>query len=321
MQQQHKIIDSYLQFLTAQNLPLKSEQIPILSGPEMDRFHFDASLWNLYKTGHTNLFHINRIEGTKEHLKFPLAPHRKTVSDFIFLTQGTSIRSKGLDTYEFAANTFFFLPAYQISAHEGYSEDAEGFYCHFNAEILTKDLVQPGFLNQFSFLQFVGNPLVKVDEKTIDIIHPILHRLERENTSERPNYTLISSYLSALFLELQPFAGQAEKVKENSAARITQQYKDALAQHIYEKQSLSEYAQLLSITADYLNKCVKTTTGKPAHDLLSDMMLMEAKALLKQTSLSVSEVAFKVGKEDPSDFTRFFKSKTGLTPSQYRQMS
>jgi AraC family transcriptional activator of pobA len=47
---------------------------------------------------------------------------------------------------------------------------------------------------------------------------------------------------------------------------------------------------------------------------------MEAKALLRQTSLSVSEIAFKIGKEDPSDFARFFKSKSGLTPSQYRSM-
>jgi AraC family transcriptional activator of pobA len=50
------------------------------------------------------------------------------------------------------------------------------------------------------------------------------------------------------------------------------------------------------------------------------MVLMEAKALLRQTSLSISEIAFKIGKEDPSDFARFFKSKAGLTPSQYRAM-
>lgn len=287
----------------------------------MDRFHFDTSLWRLFLTGHSNLFHINRIEATKAHLKFPLPPHRKTVFDFVFLTQGTSLRSKGLDWYEFATNTFFFLPAYQISSHEFYSPDAKGFYCHFDTEILTQNLVQPHFLNQFSFLQFIGNPLVNVDQPTVDRLLPILQRLEQENACEKPNYTLVSAYLAALFLELQPFYHASQKVKENAAFRITQQYKNALAQHIYEKQSVSDYAQLLAVTADYLNKCVKASTGKPALDLLRDMMLMEVKALLKQTSLSISEIAFKIGKEDPSDFTRFFRSKTGLTPSQYRQLS
>lgn len=302
-------------------MPSKSEQIPILSGPEADQFHFDTSIWRYFRSGHTDLFHINRIEEAKDHLKFPLAPHRKTVIDFIFLTQGSSIRSKGLDKYEFDSNTFFFLPALQISSHEFYSVDAAGFYCHFAPEILTRDLLQPGFLTRFSFLQFIGNPLVKVDSQTVAALLPILQRLEQQHLLEKPAYTLVSAYLSALLLELQPFSTGTEKVKENAALRITQQYKDALVQHIYEKQSVSEYADILAVTPDYLNKCVKAATGKPAIDLLLDMVLMEAKALLRQTALSISEIAFKIGKEDPSDFTRFFRGRTGHTPSQYRQLS
>jgi AraC-like DNA-binding protein len=181
--------------------------------------------------------------------------------------------------------------------------------------------VQPGFLNRFSFLQFISNPLVKVEEQSRAVLVPVLQRLEKEHAAEKPNYALVSAFLSALFLELQPFSASTDKVKENAAFRITQRYKDALVQHIYEKQLVSDYAQILSVTADYLNKCVKAATGKSAHDLLCDMVLMEAKALLRQTSLSISEIAFKIGKEDPSDFTRFFKTKTGYTPSQYRQLS
>ena len=70
---------------------------------------------------------------------------------------------------------------------------------------------------------------------------------------------------------------------------------------------------------NHLNKCVKAATGKSAQDLLSEMVLLEAKVLLRQTSLSVNEIAFKIGKEDTSDFIRFFKSKTNLTPTEYRK--
>ncbi len=301
-------------------MPSKSEQIPILSGPAMDQFHYGTSVWQVFVTGHSDSFHINRIEDAKAYLKFPLPPHRKTVFDFVFLTRGTSIRSKGLDKYGFEANTFFFLPAYQISSHEFYSPDVHGYYCHFDAGILTQNLVQPDFLNQFSFLQFIGNPLVRVEEGAANTLLPILQRLERENTAAKPNYKLVSAYLAALFLELQPFYTNAQKVKDNAAFRITEQYKNALVQFIYEKQSVSDYADLLAVTPDHLNKCVKSATGKPAHNLLCDMVMMEAKALLRQTSLSISEIAFKIGKEDPSDFARFFKSKAGLTPSQYRAM-
>jgi AraC family transcriptional activator of pobA len=287
----------------------------------MDNFHAETSLFRDLVKGHSNLFHINRIEDARELMRFPLPPHRKSVFDFVFLTRGSSIRSKGLDKYVFDANTFFFLPAYQISCHEFYSEDAKGFYCHFDIEILTRYLVQPGFVQQFSFLQYINHPLVKIDAKALDTVVPILHRLEREHGSEKVDYTLVSAYLSVLFLELQPFSSKVDKVKENAAFRVTQQYKNALSQYIYEKQSMGEYASLLAVTPDYLNKCVKAATGMSALDLLGDMMLIEAKAMLRHTSLSISEIAFKIGKEDPSDFTRFFRTKTGLTPTQYRQES
>src|SRR5690242_1428476 len=114
------------------NLSLKSQQIPTLSGPAMDHFHYDTTLWQEFVTRHSNLFHTKRIEDAKEHLKFPLPPHRKTAFDFIFLTKGTSIRSKALNRYQFEAGTFFFLPAHQISSHEFYSKDACGYYCHFD---------------------------------------------------------------------------------------------------------------------------------------------------------------------------------------------
>ncbi|NBB21336.1 helix-turn-helix domain-containing protein [Runella sp. CRIBMP] len=51
------------------------------------------------------------------------------------------------------------------------------------------------------------------------------------------------------------------------------------------------------------------------------MLLLEAKVLLKQTNLNVTEIAYKIGKNEISDFARFFKAQTGMKPSEYRMMS
>ncbi|MBD0296749.1 MAG: AraC family transcriptional regulator, partial [Flavisolibacter sp.] len=124
-----------------------------------------------------------------------------------------------------------------------------------------------------------------------------------------------------LLVEVKQFYGTRTRPNENAAFRVTQQYKEALMQFVYDKQSVSDYADLLAVTPNHLNRCIKAVTGKSAQELLSDMIVMEVKALLRQTSLSISEIAFKIGKEDPSDFTRFFKSKTGMPPSEYRQIA
>jgi AraC family transcriptional regulator, transcriptional activator of pobA len=300
---------------------LKTEAVPILSLFEKEKRFFDDSVeWKpRFPTLHQQ-FHINKLEDFIEHLKFPFAPHRQTVSDFIFLSKGKSTRSKGLDKYDFAANTFFFLPAYQISAHDLMSRDAKGFYCHFDMEIFNRKFIKQDIFHDFSFLEFTGNPLVTIDDATKAHVLNILTRLDFEyNNNTKVDLDIISINLLALFLEVRQFAKQ-EKITENAAFRITQQYKSKLARYIYEKNSVTEYAGMLNVSPNHLNKCVKAATGKSAQDLLSEMVILEAKVLLKQSALTVNEIAWKIGKEDASDFIRFFKSKTGFTPTEYRKM-
>jgi AraC family transcriptional regulator, transcriptional activator of pobA len=280
--------------------------------------------FNSYMTQAHEVFHINRIEDYNRAVSLPsqwdAQPFRLTVFSFFFLTKGSSIRSKGLITYEIGENTFFFLPAYEISTYKLINEGAEGFFCYFNQELLTSDFSLRDLLTNFSFLNFNSHPLVVVNSKMKDeVVVPILVRLENEyKKGEKCRHEILRAYLVTLFTEVKPFGISA--LSKNPAYQITEQYKKALSQYIYEKQKVTEYADMMAVSPNHLNKCVKSITGKSAHDLLSEMILLEAKVLLKQTNLSVSEIAFQVGRNEVSDFVRFFKSKTGQSPGEYRKM-
>ena len=301
--------------------PMKNETIPILSPVDLDKHHFGLTALHPEFSPFYNIFHINRLETYLDKILFPLPPHRKTVYDFIVLTKGTSTRSKGLNTYTFKANSIFFLPAYQITTHEGMSKNAEGFFCHFDIDIFNTYF--PAYKNfiQFPFLQFSGDPVVAIDKPVMESVINILSRLEIEyNSKHIDRFDLVATYLLALFLEIKRFVKPEADTKKNAALSITQRYKNFLTQHIYEHQTITGYAALLSVTSNHLNKCVKTITGKSAQDLLNEMILLEAKVLLKQTDLQIGEIAYKLTEQNPGDFGRFFKSKSGMTPSQYRQM-
>jgi AraC-like DNA-binding protein len=82
--------------------------------------------------------------------------------------------------------------------------------------------------------------------------------------------------------------------------------------------SVSEYADMLQVTANYLNKTVKAHTHRTAIDWIEIARLNLAKKLLKDPSIPIVDVALRSGLEDQSYFSRFFKKKTGLTPSQFR---
>ena len=279
-----------------------------------------------YMASAHEVFHINRIEDYNRIVTLPsqwdAQPFRLTVFSFFFLTKGSSIRSKGLITYDIGPDTFFFLPPYEISTYNLKNEGAEGFFCLFNPDLLTSDYKLKDLLLNFPFLNFNCHPLVLITpEMKEEVILPILERLEKEyKKGVKCRYDILRTYLITLFTELKPLATSGSPSARNSAYHLTEQYKKALTQFIYEKQKVNDYAGMLAVTPNHLNKCVKTVTGQSAHDLLSEMILLEAKVMLKQTNLSISEIAFQVGRNEISDFVRFFKSKTGISPGEYRKM-
>lgn len=274
----------------------------------------------------SKVFHINRVEDYVRLIPTPtptdLTPFRLTVFNFIFLTKGKSIRSKGLNRYEFGENTFFFLPAYEITTHEAIDRDYEGFYCDFSLELLTQKIPQKELLEEFPFLEFNSFPLVNISESSKNQVLNVLERLLKEYKEDTNcRLDVLRAYLIALFTEIKPFVEKSIPVATNAPSIITEQYKKALSKYIYEKNKISDYAELLAISPNHLNKCVKKTIGKSAHDLLNEMLLLEAKVLLKQTNLNVTEIAYKIGKNEVSDFARFFKSQTGMRPSEYRLLN
>lgn len=299
---------------------MKLEQVPLLPVAGLTAHHFGAKAgWKPEPLPLHDVFHINRLETYISHMHFPLPPHRKTVHDFIFLTGGHTHRSKGLDGFDIGRNTFFFLPAYQITTHEYMSPDATGFYCHFDLEMLSAGFAQRAFISTIPFLQVASHPMVHIPGELQSGILAILSRLETEYEGDATDkLVVIQAYLLTLFVELLRFAAPLEQRGHNAAGRLLALYKDALAQHIYQKQTVAAYAELLAVSPNHLNKSVKSVTGKSAQDLLEEMLVLEAKTLLKQSDLNVSEIGYKLGKADHSSFSRFFKTHTGLTPKEYK---
>ncbi len=303
-------------------LSCSTHPVPLFDADTFRQRHFDASVnWTKLFLPTFDRFMIHRIEDYKEFIRFPLPPHRKSIYDFIYLTSGHTTRSKGLDQYDVGAYTFFFLPAYQITTNQTVSDNARGFYCHFEPDLLAGDRDGRGRLEGFPFLQLTRSPLLTVGQGTASLVQFLLERLLDEYQQTRPErMPLIQLYLLTLFTELKRFSTSGETGSLTAAQRITQAFKHALTEQIYERQQVADYADLLAISPNHLNKCVRATLGVTAHQLIEDMLLLETKVLLRQTGLTVGEIAYKLNQNDPSDFGRFFKRKTGYTLTQYRLM-
>lgn len=99
--------------------------------------------------------------------------------------------------------------------------------------------------------------------------------------------------------------------------KIVQISKEYLESHYTEDISLEDLAEQVNMSPQYFSKLIKKTTGFNFIDWLSMLRVKKAKELLTNTSLTVKEVCFMVGYKDPNYFSRIFKKRIGITPSDF----
>ena len=80
-------------------------------------------------------------------------------------------------------------------------------------------------------------------------------------------------------------------------------------------------ASKLNISTKYLSDILKQETGKTALELIHLYVISEAKNLLVEGEQSISEIAYKLGFENPPYFSRLFRKETGVSPKEYKNNS
>lgn len=111
----------------------------------------------------------------------------------------------------------------------------------------------------------------------------------------------------------------AGAAKGSRGKALIRQFYLLLEKHFREVMLLPAYAAMLGVTANHLNDVVREHTGHAAGDLIRRRRLLDAKRRLSHSEMSVSEIGFELGFEDPSYFARFFRRYEKVTPSLFRE--
>lgn len=152
-----------------------------------------------------------------------------------------------------------------------------------------------------------------------------LDAMERELKSDQPGHQRAALYqmgLLAIYFERQLGQRDDAPVKsrtDSAAARLVAAYTDLIEKDFHTDAGVAQYAAKLGVTPTHLTRCCRETCGKSSLDLLNDRILYQARLLLRDTNDPVQKIAGDLGFGSPAYFTRAFQTKTGLTPSKFRE--
>ena len=102
------------------------------------------------------------------------------------------------------------------------------------------------------------------------------------------------------------------------AERISQDFGQLVLDNYTKEKNVAFYASKLGITAAYLSTIVKQTTGRTCMEIISNMVIMDAKAQLKSTNLPIYQIADSLNFNNVSFFGKYFKRYVGVSPQEYR---
>lgn len=126
--------------------------------------------------------------------------------------------------------------------------------------------------------------------------------------------------LSAMLLGHVARALAAEHAPASPAAgaNILRKFEALIEAHYLAHWPVARYAAALAVTPTHLSRLARAAFGCPATHMIRDRMVREARRNLVYTNLSISEIAYTLGFEDPAYFSRTFANATGLSPSDFR---
>lgn len=184
-------------------------------------------------------------------------------------------------------------------------------------------------ISKYEFFSYTSTEALHLSTQEIEVFYQVVNMIEQElhHVIDKHTRDLVVSNIELLLNYCLRFYDRQFITREEINHSVVKKFESLLRKYM-EKQveidgfpTVSYFADKCCFSAGYFGELVKTETGRTAQDFIADYVVMQAKQYLDDESLSVTQVANRLGFEYPQHFVRFFKRKTGFTPKEYREVA
>jgi AraC-like DNA-binding protein len=244
----------------------------------------------------------------------------------IFCKKFSGIMRYGRSYYDFSEGSLTFTAPGQITAPAVGPPPEEGWALFFHPDLLHGSVLG-NKIRSYSFFNYEANEALHISEEEKLILLECVRNIEREYARNIDEHTqsLIQSNIELLLNYCIRFYQRQFYTRAKVNSDVIQQFEKLLIDYFLQATLIesrlphvSYFASKLNLSANYLSDLLQKFTGKTTQEHIHLALIEQAKNQLLGSDKTISEIAYNLGFDHPSHFTRLFKLKTGLPPSKYR---
>ncbi len=278
-----------------------------------------------YKNSKNNLqFEIQTLDFFSRNVRPGLAeiPHRINFYAILFISEGSGHHSIDFKTYDYETGDLFFMTKNQVVSFK-INKKAEGFLLFFEEEFLYQNQVQFNELSySFPFNYGLYSPRINTrsNKHSFEALFYSIYQ-EYNLTCGSSTVEILQCLIRVLLLKSKAYSHQLElnnKEVSNLGVSVFIKFQKLLEQPNIGSRNGSYFCKALGVSYKYLNNLCKDLTGKTLKFFIDDSFILKARRELTYGNLNISEIAFNLGFEEVTNFTKYFKKHTNQLPSEFQ---
>jgi AraC family transcriptional activator of pobA len=232
----------------------------------------------------------------------------------------------GRTKYDHNEGSMIYIKPGQVVEFKNIKLEGSGFTIMFHPDFLNGEPLHQA-IKKYSFFDYEANEALHISPREEEIMWELFRKIETEYNNNQDEYSkeIILGHIESMLKYSQRFYKRQFLNRGELSSKVVSKFNEAIRQY-FENGALqadglptvAAIAMQLKMSPHYLSDLLRQDTGKSAIDHIHIYLISEAKNLLIGADLTVKQIAYQLGFENPPYFSRLFRKETGFTPVAYR---
>lgn len=246
----------------------------------------------------------------------PGRPHKIDFYAILTITGGSVKHQLDFKEYNLKKNDCLLISKGQVHSFDSESS-YKGYLILFTSDFLVSHLSPSTFFKSTNLFNYhLSSPDYHLDKFLLSDIENLAIEYDKKEYVLQSN--IVASLFSIVILKLNNRNLTTQNYENYQGFDTFEKFKNLVEKEYHLTRNVSDFAIKLHITYKHLNEICKRFTSKTAKRFIDDFVILEIKRKLSSTSLSIKEISFETGFDEPTNFLKYFKNLVGQTPIEFK---